>query len=120
MNIMSMINKKIIPGLVLLLLTVAVTGFIFNKRNHHYTVDVFTSEQGWGYNILFNNKLIIHQPFMPAVKGHISFGDKYTAKEAGLLVVNKLQNKHSPEITTDELNSIINNTNKAAYRSKDK
>jgi hypothetical protein len=111
---MSMINKKILTGLALLLMLVGI-GSVFNNRDHHYTVDVIKSEQGWGYNILFDNKLIIHQPYMPAGNGQVAFGDKYSARKIGGLVVKKLQNNQSPSITRDELHSIIKNTNKVTY-----
>lgn len=113
-NMMSMINKKILTGLALLLMLVGI-GIVFNNRDHHYTVDVINSEQGWGYNILFDNKLIIHQPYMPAGSGQVAFGDKYSARKTGGLVVKKLQNNQSPSITRDELNSIIKHTNKVTY-----
>jgi hypothetical protein len=101
-----MINKKILAGIVLLLILVAV-GIVINNRNHHYVVNLIESKQGWGYNILRGNKLIIHQPYMPAVSGQIPFGNKYSAKKTGHLVVKKLQNKLSPRIKIDELDSII-------------
>jgi hypothetical protein len=101
---MRMINKKTYIGLALLI-TLVVVGIVFNNRNHHYKVVVIKSEQGWGYDILNENKIIIHQPYMPAVNGDISFGDKYSARKTGLLVVRKLENNLSPRISLDELNS---------------
>lgn len=111
---MSMINKKILTGLALLLMLVVI-GIVFNNRDHHYRVKVFNSQQGWGYNILFDNKLIIHQPYMPAVSCQIPFGDKYSARKIGGLVVKKLQNNQSPSITMDELNSLLRNKNSLTY-----
>jgi hypothetical protein len=105
-----MINKKIFTGLALLLI-LAVIGIVFNNREHHYTVDVINSGKGWGYDILFDNKLIIHQPYMPVVDGQVAFVNKCSARKTGSLVVKKLQNNQSPGITRDELNSFLKNKN---------
>jgi hypothetical protein len=109
-----MINKKILTGLTFLVMLVVV-GIIFNYRDHHYTVVVIYSEHGWGYNILRDNKPIIHQPYMPVVSGQVAFGDKSLARKTGRLVVKKLQNNQSPTITRDELNSLLRNINSLTY-----
>jgi hypothetical protein len=103
---MKMINKKIIAGISLLLMLSAV-GIVIYNMNHHYTVYVIRSNQGWGYDILKGKRLIIHQPFMPAINGQIAFRKKEAAKKTGLLIVKKLQNKISPRIEVNELDSII-------------
>ena len=48
---------------------------------------------------------------MPAIIGQIAFQNKNAAKKTGLLVVKKLRNNQSPGIKTDELNSILKDTN---------
>jgi hypothetical protein len=101
-----MTNKKILVGLVFLLI-LAATGIVYGYKNYHYAVEVITSEQGWGYNILYNNKLIIHQPYIPSVSGQIAFGDKSSARKTGQLMVKKLKNKQSPAITRAELDYIL-------------
>jgi hypothetical protein len=112
---LRMINKKTFLGLTLLIMLVVFES-VLNKRDHHYTVDVISSEQGWGYNILCDNKLIIHQPYMPAKNGQFAFQNKYDAKKTGQLVVKKLQNFQSPRIRIDELDAIINNPDKITYQ----
>jgi hypothetical protein len=44
---------------------------------------------------------------MPAINGQIAFRKKEAAKKTGLLIVKKLQNKISPRIEVNELDSII-------------
>jgi hypothetical protein len=104
-----MINKKILAAIFLLFILLASGAFI-NYRNHHLSVDLIESKQGWGYNILYRNKVIIHQPYMPAMGGQIAFQNKNAAKKTGLLVVKKLRNNQLPGIKADELNSIIKDT----------
>ena len=44
---------------------------------------------------------------MPAVKGHVAFTDRKSARKTADLVVKKLRNKQSPGISIDELKSIV-------------
>lgn len=111
---MRIINKKILT-ILLLLLVFASAGIIINKSTHHYKVVLINSKQGWGYDIICDYKITIHQPYMPVVSGQIAFGDKYQAKKTGHLVVKKLRNNQSPRITIDELNSIIKTQKKVSY-----
>jgi hypothetical protein len=113
-----MINKKILLGLILPIMLI-VFGCLLSKTDNHYTVDVIKSELGWGYNILCDNKLIIHQPYMPAKNGQFAFQNKYDAKKTGQLVVKKLQNLQSPRIKIDELDSIIKNSHTVTYNTKE-
>ena len=101
----KMTNKKIYIGLTLLLILIVLLTAL-SIRSHRYYVNVFVSEGGWGYDILSNNKTIIHQPFMPVVNGQVTFRDKYSAEKAGRLVMKKLQNNQSPTISREELNSL--------------
>lgn len=87
---------------VLLTLMIACTG-----RGHSYKIDVFKSGNGYGYDILINNKPYIHQPYMPAVEGMIPFSSRHAARTVGYLVVKKLKNHESPTITKKELELIL-------------
>ncbi len=102
---MRMTNRKILTGLALLLLLM-VYATAMAGRNHSYCVNVFESEGGWGYDILYKNKMIIHQPFMPAVSGHHPFKNKSLAKKTGKLVVTKIINNKSPSISAEEILAI--------------
>ena len=99
---MRMTNRKIYTGLALLLmLMVSLT--IFTSNRHGYYVNVFKSEGGWGYDILYNNKTIIHQPFIPAIDGQKPFSTKLLAEKTSHLVINKLRNNKSPRLSVGEV-----------------
>ncbi|MCE5345480.1 MAG: DUF4907 domain-containing protein [Bacteroidales bacterium] len=102
-------TRKILPSIALLLIIAVATTIFFSNRYSHYKVEVYKSEQGWGYDILINKKTVIHQPYMPSVSGKVAFESKYAAKKTGNLVVKKIKKKQLPTITTDELNSILKN-----------
>jgi hypothetical protein len=96
----------ILKGLSFLLVLVA-AGIMYSNQYSPYTVVVINSDFGWGYNILYNHKLIIHQPNIPSVSGQVSFRDKKSARRTGNLVARKLKNHQSPGITRNDLESII-------------
>jgi hypothetical protein len=99
---MRMTNRKIGIGLTLfLLLMVSLT--LFTRRSHRYYVNVFESEGGWGYDILYNNKIMIHQPFIPTIDGQKPFHNIHDASETGRLVIKKLRKNKSPALTIGEL-----------------
>jgi hypothetical protein len=101
-----MINKNIIlAASILILMTVII---IFDRmRGQGYNVNLFKSENGWGYDISIGKKLFIHQPYMPTVNGQVAFAKRKSARKTADLVVKKIRNKQSPGISSGELRSIV-------------
>jgi Domain of unknown function (DUF4907) len=63
--------------------------------------------EGYGYDIIVDGKLYIHQPHIPAVSGNHSFKTDADAKKAGELAAYKIRNKiMPPSITVEELDSL--------------
>jgi hypothetical protein len=106
--IMIKTNKKLFTVFALFLVIIMFV-LTYTKRGHSYELDLYKSEQGWGYDILKNNKIYIHQPFIPTVEGQVPFKDKQSARKTGRLVIKKIRNHKSPVITREELKSIIRN-----------
>jgi hypothetical protein len=102
---MRMINRKILTGLAFLFLLMVYATAVAG-RNHSYCVNVFESGEGWGYDILYKNMTIIHQPFIPAVSGQHPFTDKALAKRTGKLVVKKILSNKSPYISAEEVMAV--------------
>jgi hypothetical protein len=101
-----MINKRLSASL--LFLSAAVFLTVFSAcSDSGYRLDLIRSDGGWGYDILVNKKLYIHQPFMPAVEGQQPFSDKRSARKTGKLVIRKLKNHKIPSVTKKELLDII-------------
>jgi hypothetical protein len=103
---MSIRKNSIIAVLFLIIVLIAV---IRSKRGHSYEIDPFRSDHGWGYDILIDNKVYIHQPFMPAVEGQVPFSNKQSARKTARLVIKKIRNHKSPSVTKEELQSILGN-----------
>ncbi|WP_246225107.1 DUF4907 domain-containing protein [Spirosoma terrae] len=95
-------------GLLLMMLGLAIiTGYLFYSWNPHYSVKVFHTPSGWGYDILNNDKPFIHQPTIPGVPGLVGFPNREQAQRVGERVVEKLQDeKAMPTLTHDELRQL--------------
>lgn len=72
-----------------------------------YGVMVYQVDSGWGYDIDFGGRTVIHQPFIPALSGNMPFPDKASASAAGRLVVKKLVAGDSPSLDEDEVNGLL-------------
>jgi len=58
----------------------------------------------WGYDILKENKIFIHQPTRPGMPGLEGFATKTDAEKVARLVMNKMQKgEMPPTVTPDEL-----------------
>jgi len=100
-------TKKILITFALLLIIGATTILAFNRKKSYSKVEVYKSEQGWGYDIIINKKKVIHQPYMPAIAGKCTFQNKKAARQTGELVLEKIKKKQTPAITEQELNDIL-------------
>lgn len=78
-----------------------------SKSIFTYKILMANSEGGFGYDIYQDGKLIIHQPYIPAVSGNQYFKNSFRAETAANLVVYKLQhNIMPPTLSIRELDSL--------------
>lgn len=82
--------------------------FIYwNKtRQQHIESKIFRVIDGWGYDILVNGKILIHQESVPAVTGNAPFKTKMAARQTADLVVKKMEKGLGPVISTEEIEYI--------------
>ncbi len=66
----------------------------------------FTVAGGWGYNILVDHKIFIHQEFMPAVQGYKVFSSKEDAEKIANFQIHELTNKKMPGVSVKDLDSL--------------
>lgn len=71
------------------------------------TATIFQGLNGWGYDILVNDKLFIHQESVPAAHGKTGFTEKKQAEQTARLIINKMERGELPTVTTFELEQII-------------
>ncbi len=56
---------------------------------YHYTT-IYTDQIGWGYDILENSSVRIHQPHIPAVQGNQGFKSASDAAKVAEKIIEKL------------------------------
>jgi hypothetical protein len=76
-----------------------------NKKK--YAAKIFQGTQGWGYDILVNDTLFIHQETVPARPGKTGFLVKEQAEQTAGLIINKMERGELPTVTTFEMEQIM-------------
>ncbi len=105
--------KKILIANILI---AVVSGFLFLGFSN-YTIrskesklqlhsEILTLENGYGYQIKLDNKLLIRQEYIPILQGKKPFTTAQDAKRTADKIIYKLQNKESPILTISELKEL--------------
>ena len=66
-------------------------------------LQTFQLEDGWGYQIVMNKKVLIYQPSIPAIDTLRSFPDEASARKIGSLVLERLKNNKDFSITIGDI-----------------
>lgn len=94
------------------LLGFAILFFIFRKvipQPENIQLQTFKTTNGWGYDIVKDDKVYIHQEIIPAIEGFKSFITKEEAEKVGNLVIQKIKQKKGgglPQVTNEEIDSL--------------
>lgn len=71
------------------------------------TLDNGKTDRGWGYDVLVDGKVYVHQPHIPAIQGNYSFRSSEDAKKIATLVIYKLKNNIvPPSLSVEEIDSL--------------
>jgi hypothetical protein len=108
--------RTIIKGNVFIIaiaVVISVLIFIFGRHNkkqpatpHQFSYNTFLKQSGWGYEVLVDGKVYIHQDFVPVLPIEKGFRKKEYAEKAATLVMQKLQYNQLPTLTTADLSQI--------------
>ena len=60
----------------------------------HHSILIIQSENGWGYQIVIKQKVLIYQPTIPAIDTVAPFPDETSTRKVGILVLKRF-NAHS-------------------------
>ncbi len=67
----------------------------------------YNGSRGWGYDILIDGKIYIHQPNVPAIIGNNGFSSEEKAMITGEFVISKIKNNiFPPAVSPEELDSL--------------
>jgi hypothetical protein len=65
------------------------------------------SSDAWGYEILIDKKVYIHQEYIPALEGRQPFKSKRDALKVGRAVMLKIKNEKSPTLSKEEVLTLL-------------
>lgn len=72
------------------------------------SLETFKSASGnWGYEILADGKVYIHQEFVPSLEGEQPFLSKKEAQKVGRAVLKKMSTQNTPTLTREEVLKIL-------------
>ena len=76
-------------------------------ENSEITAVAIEGENGWGYDVLIDGNIYVHQPTIPAVGGNKGFKSETDAKMAADLVIGKIRaGILPPTVSVEELQAI--------------
>lgn len=77
------------------------------KKGNGIRSQTFQDSLGWGYDVLINDTIFIHQNIIPGMPGIHGFKTEEQALAVGNLVVKKMKNSKSfPSVNPYELDSL--------------
>jgi hypothetical protein len=98
------------PNIIVITICVIIAAAIpFLYRSHpgnKINYKTFRADSGWGYDVVVNGKLLIHQQYIPVVAQKKEFPTEQQAEEAAQLVVSKLKNNKLPTLSKAEVQQI--------------
>jgi len=89
---------------------IAVAILLFQRASRHeqtFQPSVYRVVNGWGYDILVNDKLLIRQESIPVIQDNRPFPTKIQAENTAALVIKKLENGQHPSLTMTDIESIL-------------
>jgi hypothetical protein len=97
-----------------LLFAFSVLLFVYTRYNRkpnrsdwvQLTYTTYHTPLGWGYDVLVNDSLFIHQQQMPAVEGTRGFSSQKEAEKVAELVIARMKRKELPTILLRDLDSL--------------
>jgi len=99
-------NRFLLLGILVVIASVVLVNHFHQKKAGQVLVEVkpISTSLGWGYEIVADGKIYIHQEFIPAIPGRHGFKTSEDAVKVGKIVVAKISaNQLPPTITVDEL-----------------
>lgn len=77
------------------------------------TTEIISSEENtFGYDVLVDGQILIHQPSIPGISGNKGFETEQQAQRVANFVATKVKNNEMPPtVTNEDLNELLNNIN---------
>lgn len=99
-------NTIVICVAAVISVTILILAFARNTNRHTYSYEVFQGNKGWGFNILVDTSIYIHQERIPVLPTDSGFRKKEQAEQAAKLMIKKLHKSKLPFISVAEMEQI--------------
>lgn len=66
-------------------------------------LEIFQYENGWGYQIVMKQKVLIYQPTIPALDTIIPFPDEVSTRKVGILVLKRFNAHRNFSVSKQEV-----------------
>ena len=102
-------TKKTYFLLLGLLVALVYIAFRYNEVKQDTTglhTEVLQVNEGYGYKILYDDKVLVKQDFIPAIQGKKSFESEKEAMLVGNMVLRKIEKGEDPYISISELKDL--------------
>lgn len=97
----------------LLLFAAALLFVVFFRGRDNLRLSTFRSEFGWGYTISRNERVIVYQPYIPAIEGTKPFLTRSDARRTARIVASRIRKGVPPAIRENDLKKAGININGA-------
>lgn len=77
-----------------------------HKDSVNITAAPFKTADGWGYNVMVDNKVFINQSIIPGIQGIKSFASEQDAAKVGNLIITKIKAHQRPIIVIADLKAL--------------
>ena len=109
---MNMISKKKSKAYIVFVVISMIVFVIFHVYDRKESAKkTYVSEiqvaGGWGYEVIYNNKVLIIQEYIPAISGEYPFQTKQEALSIGSLALKRFIEIQRPAITMQDLDSLL-------------
>jgi hypothetical protein len=88
------------------IVSVAIISFYGKKHHPKYDYHVFHAQKGWGYDILVDDRRIIHQEEIPVIPEARGFESREQAEKTASIIINKLEQNKLPTLTKFEIEQV--------------
>lgn len=91
--------------------TIIGLGFLFKESSEEKDKTQFRTEvikvgNGYGYQIFYGDRLLIQQECIPVLRGNVPFQRPEDATSVAGLVVEKIMEKQSPELSLEDIKAL--------------
>lgn len=76
------------------------------KKQPSLSYQCFKTDKGWGYDILVEDKVFIHQPMIPKMPGTAGFATEQQARQVAEIVIGNIKLGQRPTITREQLQRV--------------